>query len=140
MGMKKLLFLLLASLLLPGCQKDSDERPDPDVLEGTWLLTEALFDPGDGSGEFQKVDSERELNLAPDNTFSSNYDICQAIEEGQKFSGNFDRIGVKEFLIPCAGSLLNSVQGRLEDGFLVLYYPCDEPCAYRFTKTSDFRE
>lgn len=137
--MKKLLLLLVAAFALPACQEDQDDRLNLAVLEGTWLLTEVLFDPGDGSGEFRKIDSERQMSLAPDNTYNANYDVCQAIEEGEKFSGSFERIDAQEFLIPCAGSLLNSVQGRLEDGFLVLYYPCDEPCAYKFRKISDFR-
>lgn len=139
MHMKKLFLLLLAAFALPACQKDQDDRLNLTVLEGTWLLTEVLFDPGDGSGEFRKVDSERQLSLTPENTYSANYDICQAIEEGENFTGIFERIDAQEFLIPCAGSLLNSVQGRLEGGFLVLYYPCDEPCAYKFRKISDFR-
>jgi len=138
--MKKGFLLLLAACVLSACQKDQDDRLTLTVLEGTWLLTEVLFDPGDGSGAFRKVDSERQLSLAPDNTFSANYDVCQAIEEGEKFSGSFDRIDTHEFLIQCAGSLLNSVQGRLEEGYLVLYYPCDEPCAYKFRKIADFRE
>ncbi len=137
--MKKLLLLLLAAFALSSCQKDQDDRLNLTVLEGTWLLTEVLFDPGDGSGEFRKIDSERQLSLSPGNTYSANYDVCQAIEEGENFIGTFERIDAQEFLIPCAGSLLNSVQGRLEDGFLILYYPCDEPCAYKFRKTSDFR-
>jgi len=137
--MKKRFLLLLTALALAACQKDQDDRIDATVLEGTWHLTEVLFDPGDGSGEFRKIDSKRQLSLAPGNTYSANYDVCQAIEEGEKFSGTFERIGAQEFLIPCAGSLLNSVQGRLEEGYLVLYYPCDEPCAYRFRKVSDFR-
>lgn len=139
MLMKKLLLPLLAAFALSSCQKDQDDRLNLTVLEGTWLLTEALFDPGDGSGEFRKIDSERQLSLTPENAYSANYDICQAIEAGENFSGTFERIDAQEFLIPCAGSLLNSVQGRLEDGFLILYYPCDEPCAYKFRKISDFR-
>lgn len=134
-----MLFMILAALALPACQKDTEAPPDPEVLEGSWLLTEVLFDPGDGSGTFRPVDSERELHLTPANTFSTNYDICQAIEDGEKFNGTFIRTDADEFLIECAQSLINSVQGRLEEGFLVLYYPCDEPCAYRFKKIADFK-
>lgn len=131
--------LILVALAVTACQYDQDDRLDLSVLEGTWHLTEVLFDPGDGSGEFRQIDSKRQMTLTPENTYTANYDVCQAIEEGENFTGSFDRIDAQEFLIPCAGSLLNSVQGRLEDGFLVLYYPCDEPCAYRFRKISDFK-
>ncbi len=137
--MKKIAMLILVALAVTACQYDQDDRLDLSVLEGTWHLTEVLFDPGDGSGEFRQIDSKRQMTLTPENTYTANYDVCQAIEEGENFTGSFDRIDAQEFLIPCAGSLLNSVQGRLEDGFLVLYYPCDEPCAYRFRKISDFK-
>jgi hypothetical protein len=137
----KLRFFIFALLFgVVSCQKETSDSLNSNVLEGSWLLIEALRAGEDGNRVFLPVDSEREIKIAPDNTFITNYDVCQAIEEGEKFSGSFDRIGIQEFLIPCAGSLLNSVQGRLENGYLVLYYPCTVPCAYKFEKIADFTE
>lgn len=126
--------------MLLGCQTDWDDRVNPYLLEGTWLLSEVLFDPGDGSGEFRPSDAGYTLLLKSENRFDANYDVCRGIEEGELLSGEYSRIGESELLIPCDGSLVNSVQGRLENGFLLLYYPCDEPCVYRFRKIAELRE
>lgn len=138
--MKTRVSLLLFLFIVLSCDKDEVSALNANVLEGTWLLIEALRDDDNGGRIFKPVESSREITLTPDNTFVTNYDVCQAIEEGEKFSGDFERIGIQEFLIRCAGSLLNSVQGKLEAGHLILYYPCAQPCAYKFEKISDFRE
>lgn len=136
--MRLIIFALLIGVT--ACEKETSDTLNSNVLEGSWLLIEALREGEDGNRVFLPVDSQREIQLLPDNTFITNYDVCQAIEEGEKFSGSFDRIGIQELLIPCAGSLLNSVQGRLEDGYLVLYYPCSVPCAYKFEKIAELTE
>ena len=136
--MRLVIFALLIGVT--ACEKETSDTLNPNVLVGSWLLIEALREGEDSKRVFSPVDSQREIQLLPDNTFVTNYDVCQAIEEGEKFSGSFDRIGIQEFLIPCAGSLLNSVQGRLEDGYLVLYYPCSVPCAYKFEKIAELTE
>ena len=139
-AMKSRLTLVILILGVISCQKETSDTLNPNILEGSWLLIETLRDGEDGNRIFLPVDSEREISILPDNSFITNYDVCQAIEEGEKFSGSFDRIGGQEFLIPCAGSLLNSVQGRLENGYLILYYPCSVPCAYKFEKIAEFTE
>lgn len=138
--MKLRLFIFALLLGATACEKEASDTLNANILEGSWLLIEALREGEDGNRVFLPVDSQREIQLLPDNTFITNYDVCQAIEEGEKFSGSFDRIGIQEFLIPCAGSLLNSVQGRLEGGYLILYYPCSVPCAYKFEKIAEFTE
>ena len=127
-------------LLLLGCNKDKTDPINTDRLEGTWLLAEVLFDPGDGSGEFTPSDSGFSITLRPDNTFEANYNICRVFEEGNRMNGEFTRIAAGEILIACSGQLTNGIQGRIEDGRLLFYYPCVEPCIYRFNKVSDATE
>ncbi|MFM1877686.1 MAG: hypothetical protein RLZZ241_552 [Bacteroidota bacterium] len=138
MKIHQIILLLLFAVF--SCDKADEPELNLNALEGTWLLVEALRDSKDGGRIFEPVTSSREITLLPNNTFTTNYDVCQAIEAGDKFSGDFERIGLKEFLIRCAGSLLNSVQGKIEDGHLILYYPCAIPCAYKFEKIADFKE
>ncbi len=122
------------------CEKDASAPINSEQLEGTWALVEVLFDPGDGSGEFEPSNAGFEITLNTDSTFEANFHVCRIFEEGDRNNGDFTRIGGQELLIPCNGSILNGIQGRLEDGFLVFYYPCVEPCVYRFRKVSDLRE
>lgn len=132
---------LIVFLLVLGCSKSPQEpAPNTELLEGTWLLKEVYFDPGDGSGDFTPSDAGFQVTLRPDNSFEANYNICRVFEDGDRNSGTFARIDVSEILITCSGSVTNSIQGRLEDGLLVFYYPCIEPCIYRFEKVSDATE
>jgi hypothetical protein len=129
-----LLFLVLA------CEKETSAPLNTEAVEGSWVLVEVLFDPGDGSGTFEPSDAGFEITLNSDNTFEANFHVCRVFEEGNRNTGAFTRIGGQEVLIPCSGSILNGIQGRLESGHLVFYYPCVEPCIYKFRKTADLRE
>ena len=138
--MKIAFSLLTAACLCLGCHSDSPGTPDTGNLIGTWQLTEVLFDPGDGSGVFQPSDAGFEITLKPDGTFQANYHVCRVFESGNRESGPYSRIGDQEILITCDGSFANGIQGRLEEGNLIFYYPCIEPCVYKFRKLSDFTE
>ena len=137
MDMKKLLLMLPVALMFLSCQEDRDDQVTPNQLEGTWLLTEVLFDPGDGSGEFEPSDAGFRITLNADNSFEANFHVCRVFEEGERLTGSFTRIAQSEILITCSESFVNGIQGRLEEGNLVFYYPCIEPCVYRFIKVAD---
>lgn len=51
--------LLAVVVLISACSKNNmdviDVYADPAVLKGKWKLSETLADPGDGSGQWQKV-------------------------------------------------------------------------------------
>lgn len=137
MDMKKILLLLPVAMLLLACQEDRDDRVTLNQLEGTWLLTEVLFDPGDGSGEFEPSDAGFQITLNTDNSFEANFHVCRVFEEGERLTGSYTRIAESEILITCSESLVNGIQGRLEEGNLIFYYPCIEPCVYKFIKVAD---
>ncbi|NNJ37670.1 MAG: hypothetical protein HKP23_00325, partial [Flavobacteriaceae bacterium] len=56
---KLLLFFLLLSL---ACTSDD---PEIEIL-GEWQLVEVLADPGDGSGKFKSVDSNKRITFFED--------------------------------------------------------------------------
>ena len=68
--MKNLLYFLPLLVLLSGCQSNEDRLP------GTWELMEVLSDPGDGSGEFQAVNSDEQVTFTENGEFSANVDFC----------------------------------------------------------------
>ncbi len=141
MHMGRSLFVFAFCLLAFSCQNDP---PEPEItedrLEGTWELIEVLFDSGDGNGVFETSNAGFEITLRPDNTFQANYHVCRIFEEGDRKQGEYTRIGIQELLIPCNGDILNGIEGRIEEGFLIFYYPCVTPCVYKFRKTADFTE
>lgn len=130
--------LLFLCLLVFSCQNDPPEPEVPqDRLEGTWELIEVLFDSGDGNGVFEPSNAGFEITLKSDNSFEANYHVCRIFEEGDRKSGEFTRIGNQELLIPCNGNILNGIEGRIEEGYLIFYYPCVTPCIYKFSKTAE---
>lgn len=69
--MKTILSCLpLVCLFLTTCQSNEDRLP------GTWELIEVLADPGDGSGEFQPVNSDEQITFSENGEFSANVDFC----------------------------------------------------------------
>jgi len=59
--MKKIFFTLLVVGMLSACNKD-DNKSNTSIV-GNWKLIEVLEDPGDGSGTFMSVDSEKTITF-----------------------------------------------------------------------------
>jgi hypothetical protein len=56
----KILALAVIILTLISCSKNDDDTSS-NLLIGTWKLTEMLIDPGNGSGTFNSVNSNKNL-------------------------------------------------------------------------------
>ena len=56
----KILALAVIILTVISCSKNDDDTSS-NLLKGTWKLTEVLADPGDGSGTFNLVNSNKNL-------------------------------------------------------------------------------
>ena len=99
-----------------------------------------ILETGAGNSSLRMQDSRSPHLYAPSFDPANPDPHLTHIHEGERNIGDFTRIGGGELLIPCSGSILNGIQGRLEAGYLIFYYPCVEPCIYKFRKTSDLRE
>ncbi|MDD3788879.1 MAG: hypothetical protein PHO94_09315 [Petrimonas sp.] len=77
--MKKILVLLIFCGVLFSCDK-SDDTENTELI-GKWKLTEVLADPGDGSGTFHKVSSNKTIEFQPNGAITSNGSICEMLGE-----------------------------------------------------------
>ena len=68
-----LISFLAVILLLFGCSSDD---VDSSNIVGKWKLVQVLADPGDGSGTFVNIESNKTITFLSDNTFSSNEYLC----------------------------------------------------------------
>ncbi|WP_143960438.1 lipocalin family protein [Litoribacter populi] len=85
----KILLFFLAALLAFSCNSEDDLVPDTDLI-GKWGLIEILADPGDGSGTFQPVESEKYVEFHSDGTITSNADLCRTFDQpGTPSSGTY---------------------------------------------------
>ena len=139
--MKKIIILCLLPLLLSAaCSKDEALLGDADSIVGTWQLSERLVDPGDGSGSFQKVDSDRLIIFRANETIVSNGTLCFMDHEGRQLSeGVYDPELRTITGNDCDITRFGQSRYELTNGELIINYPCIEPCAEKFRKlTNDF--
>ena len=134
--MKKVTLILLTGLILSACNKDNVRVENVELL-GKWKLIEQLSDPGDGSGVFKSVESEKTIEFMDDGTVVSNGTLCtMTIEKGQESVGTY-AIG-DGYIIPegCDYSELK-VFFELKDKNLILGYLCFEGCGQKFVKLNN---
>ncbi len=123
-------FCLFFSLLsLSTCEKNDSE------VVGTWLLTEVLADPGDGSGVFTPVDSDRVIQLKDDGTYSANGDLCDfQIVANSSSSGLYD---LEEGTISpenCATIGGTPIGLSVDGSTMIITYLCIEACQHKYER------
>lgn len=125
--MKYIVYSLVIFLFL-SCESDDNTK---EVI-GKWKLIQVLADPGDGSGKFVDVDSDQIIELYSDGSFFSNADLCgfrsvtTVVTEGTYNDGKMQ--------IERCNSAKYNLTYLEKDGFLLVYYPCIEPCVEKYTK------
>jgi hypothetical protein len=112
---------------ITGCANDSGKEIFDNTLSGEWYLAEVLADPGDGSGTFQPTTQELKLQIFSSGLYISSESLCNA---GSGMSGTFDIEEGKIYPVNCNYSL----GFKVEEGELYVYFPCIEPCAYKFRR------
>lgn len=127
--------MLLTSLsLLMSCKSDDDNSPSETELIGDWKLIEVLSDPGDGSGTFTSVDSEKRISFKSDGTISSNGSLCDlSIDTNKETSGTFSLVDSTFTSSDCNNDAYNYSFEKNED-ILIIAYPCIEACQVKYKK------
>ncbi|MBQ4802378.1 hypothetical protein J8L88_05870 [Aquimarina sp. MMG015] len=131
--MKKYIPLILIPLLCVfSCSNDDDAIADPDLL-GKWQLIEQLVDPGDGSGTFQPVNSDLELEFLPAGVLQvSNGTLCLITIGREGDSTESYSIDENVITVDCGNS--TNIGFEIKEGRLFLYFPCIEACAQKYQK------
>ncbi|MCB0754507.1 MAG: hypothetical protein H6602_02955 [Flavobacteriales bacterium] len=103
-------------------------------LVSKWHLIEQLMDPGDGSGTFQPVTSDKTISFFEDGTVSSaNGSICI----GEVWSGASSSLGTYSettMIIDvdnCTGGHV-PLSYEMDGNYLILNYACIEPCREKY--------
>jgi|GEM_PF-1296224 len=123
-------FTAMMTLLL-GCAPD-DVALAPE-LQGTWKLEAMYMDPGDGSGAYMPVDSDRTLDVKASGEVKSNGDLCRMSTESNGTTTGVLSTSTQQLEISqCQSSF--PIRYALINDYLYLYYPCIEGCGMRFVK------
>ena len=135
-----LIFLLSFLFLITSCESDdSSEDPETDItpsmgITGQWILIEMLTDPGDGSGTFMPVVSERTINFEEDGTYSANADVCSfTSDDGTNTTGTYEESG-DGYTIDCGTPFPTPLNLTIVDEELIIAFSCFEPCLQKFIR------
>ncbi|WP_299221811.1 hypothetical protein [uncultured Aquimarina sp.] len=131
--MKKYTFLFLIPLLFVfSCSSDDDTIVNPDLL-GKWQLIEQLVDPGDGSGTFQPISSDLELEFLEEGILEvSNGSLCSLAIDSEGNSTESYSIDENTINVTCDTPI--SIGFEIKEGSLFLYHSCIEACGQRYQK------
>jgi len=138
--MKHCFALILVFSLFSCTQNDDKTFTGNIVLIGKWKLIEQLSDPGDGSGVFMPVSSDRVLEFFNNGNVKSNGSLCyMSYEVGEESSGSFTAIDDDEYfdgeITPndCEYSG-TKLYYSFEGSNLIVSYLCIEGCGQKFKK------
>jgi len=118
---------------LTACQENNHTLPNTELI-GNWRLVEVLSDPGDGSGVFVSVDSEKTMTFQNDGTLTSNGSLCDlGFTDLMPTSGVYSLIDSTYTANDCG---LTDLRYSFEqhDNILIVSYPCIEACQSKFIK------
>ncbi|XCF07480.1 hypothetical protein ABI125_06380 [Tamlana crocina] len=107
---------------------------------GQWKLIEQLMDPGDGSGTFQPVTSNRVFEFFSDGSVTVNGDMCYITTEiGDKTTGSYVETSESdwndgEISPPDCSFEDTKIYYQIEGENLILWYQCIEGCGQKFIK------
>ena len=126
--MKKIILFALAIGVLVACSKEEAESTDK------WQLIEQLNDPGDGSGVFMPVVSDRTIEFFDNGTIVSNGDLCSMnATANQETNGTYSETDGYIYPDGCFSSEFKILYEVTGDE-LVLSYPCIEPCQQKYKR------
>ncbi|HSI69818.1 MAG TPA: lipocalin family protein [Gillisia sp.] len=132
----KILKIAVVSFLLISCGKSDDINIDSPVI-GKWQLKELYIDPGDGSGEFGEVESDKTIEFFSNGKVTSNGSLCRVSADANvPTSGTFS---ISTFTIYSPGCFNGEIPFmdiffRLEGDYLKINKPCFEGCAEIYSR------
>ena len=131
--MKNLIFTLIAVGILFSCNNDDDSNSNTELI-GNWKLIEVLADPGDGSGSFYSVESEKIITFKSGGIITSNGNLCDmAINSDNQTSGTYSNSESTFNSSDCNNIDYNYTFEQNGD-ILILNYRCIEPCLAKYKK------
>lgn len=121
-------FLLV---IFGSCEK---EDQNPVQLIGKWKLVEQLIDPGDGSGVFESIASDKTISFFSNGSFSSTGPMC-TMDVGSSTPSEGSYSLTDGIINPSSCPMMTgSIHFEIIENSLILSYPCIEPCREKFRK------
>ena len=131
--MKKLLFTVFTIGVLNSCSTNNDAQINTDLI-GNWKLIEVLVDPGDGSGTFFSIESEKIITFESSGVLSSNGNLCNMSGNTNNRTIGVYSVSESTFSASSCSNTDYKYAFEQEDAILIINYPCIEPCQAKYKK------
>lgn len=128
--MKNQMLFLLFIIFLISCSEEEQTNIDIGLI-GNWKLIEILADPGDGSGTFQPVQSDRIIEFKRNGTLTTNGSLCEPYSDEMISSGSF---GNNTIITNCQDPNISKIYYELESQYLILNFISNEGYSQKFQK------
>lgn len=130
---KSIIFLMLITLFV-SCNSD-DQKKSTNELIGTWKLTEISADPGDGSGTFKAVQSNKTIEFKSNGTIVTNTSLCDPYSDEIKSSGSFS-LATNSITTNCQNPNIATISFELKNDFLILHFLSNEGYSQKFQRSN----
>ncbi len=121
-------------LLMSALNSCSNSAAVENELTGSWKLVETLADPGDGSGTYQPVESEKTITFNSDGTVRVlNGSFCPT--GGESNPSGVGTYSIKDMMIN-PKDCESRIQFEVKNANLILSFPCIEPCGEKSVKVN----
>ncbi|NCT16504.1 MAG: hypothetical protein GW774_14745 [Flavobacteriales bacterium] len=131
--MKKIVLILATIGILFSCDKDDETNSNTELI-GNWKLIEVLADPGDGSGIFSPVESDKIISFESDGIITSNGRLCDiSINSDNPTSGIYSASDLTFRSSDCPNPDYDYTFEQ-DGNILIINYPCFEPCRAKYQK------
>jgi len=133
--MKKTILFLYIIGILTSCSNNNNDNPESSKLIGKWKLVEQLADPGDGSGVFVSVVSNKTIEFFDDGTVVSNGTLCDMnLNTGEETMGEY--FATENYIKPNNDCIIPDfkISFELENTNLLLWFRCIEGCGQKFVR------
>jgi hypothetical protein len=137
---RNVISLLFLCGLFITCSSETDPAIGTADILGKWKLVAELLDPGDGSGEYKSVVSDRTVEFFANGTYTSSEPLCPDFNSGNSLTGtySYDKSSNEwGSLIPDECTFFGdgrTIVIKIEAQSLILGYPCIEACRYKYSK------
>ncbi|PCJ64104.1 MAG: hypothetical protein COA58_14050 [Bacteroidetes bacterium] len=127
---KNIYTALIIPIIFTACSVD--DTPIAPPIASSYKLVEILADPGDGSGTFETVTSNKQLTFYANGTITSNGNLCQiSIDSDYPSTGTYNSDSLFIQSDSCSNRRISyAINGKT----LTLSRLCREPCREKYQK------
>lgn len=130
--MKKNILFLMTIGLLSSCSNDDQKKSETEVT-GTWKLVEIMADPGDGSGTFRSVESDKTIEFKSNGAITTNNSLCNPYSDEMINSGTFSLID-NSITTNCQNPNIAKIHFELKNEYLILHFASNEGYSEKFQR------